>query len=515
MKIYFLNGVRAGEKIELQGREFTLGRETDNDISLMTGGVSRYHARLTLGANDKWSVTDLQSTNGVKVNHELVNGSRELNEGDIVEIGDQSIRMGEKKDIGSEIASIIAPSPSPIIQPSPDKTVESVQKIIFQPIAEQVSKPEFVENNPPPFEIKQPKPEITPMDKTVISKSTDEESAKYVSEVLLKEKVNFFGKKEKQEKPKEAEGEQNAKKRHMSNLLFYTCVICATVIFIALFYNIQKSNEKGAKMPATNVAEKTPSPFLLFYEKEKSEKDNIFRFTLLIENNTAQFTIDDLKSQRHYSKTINPINANYLDSLKREIDNTSFMTLQPQSPGSAINNLNEIRKMVIGYDKKFNEVEVINTYAPNSFETIERAINDFSGNYGLQTIAMTPEELTKQAEESYYKAEELFLNREAKPGNLLKAILRYRITVEYLDQFSPKPPIWDKARKREQEAEEMRLQKIRDLKFEKVRLLKINDLEKIKDVLNQIMELTSEDEKDHQNARSQRISLDEHLRRRK
>ena len=39
MKIYLLNGVDAGRGFELNKSTVKLGRETDNDVRLCTGGV--------------------------------------------------------------------------------------------------------------------------------------------------------------------------------------------------------------------------------------------------------------------------------------------------------------------------------------------------------------------------------------------------------------------------------------------------------------------------------------------
>ncbi len=46
MNLYFLNGKRQGEQWELVPPGICIGRESDNDIQLLTGGVSRYHAKL-------------------------------------------------------------------------------------------------------------------------------------------------------------------------------------------------------------------------------------------------------------------------------------------------------------------------------------------------------------------------------------------------------------------------------------------------------------------------------------
>ncbi len=59
------------ETIALEQDEITIGRGTDNTITLLAEGVSRHHARLFPG-NDAWGVSDMGSTNGIKVNGKKV-----------------------------------------------------------------------------------------------------------------------------------------------------------------------------------------------------------------------------------------------------------------------------------------------------------------------------------------------------------------------------------------------------------------------------------------------------------
>ena len=67
MKLFFLNGPRKGENIELAPPGISIGREEDNDVQLLVAGVSRYHAKITFNGSD-WRIQDLGSTNGTKVN---------------------------------------------------------------------------------------------------------------------------------------------------------------------------------------------------------------------------------------------------------------------------------------------------------------------------------------------------------------------------------------------------------------------------------------------------------------
>ncbi len=76
-----------GERvIELSGQTMTLGRATDNGLTLVDGRVSRHHGRISV-RRGTLVYTDLQSTNGSRVNgtpiEEVV-----LGVGDRIELGD-------------------------------------------------------------------------------------------------------------------------------------------------------------------------------------------------------------------------------------------------------------------------------------------------------------------------------------------------------------------------------------------------------------------------------------------
>ncbi len=64
----------------------TLGRSRDCDVVLDDAGISRRHAELRPGP-DGWTVADLGSTNGVRVNGAQVRGVQLLRSGDRIELG--------------------------------------------------------------------------------------------------------------------------------------------------------------------------------------------------------------------------------------------------------------------------------------------------------------------------------------------------------------------------------------------------------------------------------------------
>jgi FhaA, N-terminal domain/FHA domain len=76
----------------LEGPRATLGRSKDADCVLRDPNVSRHHAELRRSAAGEWTIADLGSTNGVKVNDRRV-GTTRLESGDRVTLGTTTFRF--------------------------------------------------------------------------------------------------------------------------------------------------------------------------------------------------------------------------------------------------------------------------------------------------------------------------------------------------------------------------------------------------------------------------------------
>jgi len=72
---------------EVTAEETLIGRNPTTDITLLDEGISREHAIVMYDADaDEYSVEDLQSTNGTKVNGKRVR-SAPLHPGDELQVG--------------------------------------------------------------------------------------------------------------------------------------------------------------------------------------------------------------------------------------------------------------------------------------------------------------------------------------------------------------------------------------------------------------------------------------------
>jgi hypothetical protein len=80
----------------LDGERSTIGRSRDADCVLRDPNVSRHHAELRRSAAGEWTIADLGSTNGIKVNGRRV-GSTRLKSGDEVTVGTTTLQFDIEK----------------------------------------------------------------------------------------------------------------------------------------------------------------------------------------------------------------------------------------------------------------------------------------------------------------------------------------------------------------------------------------------------------------------------------
>ena len=90
----------------------TIGREEGNSLRLNDERVSRFHAKVQLD-NDDYILTDLESTNGTRVNGTIVQ-IRRLRFGDRVGVGRSLLLFGSNEEIAARMASLAGVGHSPM-----------------------------------------------------------------------------------------------------------------------------------------------------------------------------------------------------------------------------------------------------------------------------------------------------------------------------------------------------------------------------------------------------------------
>jgi predicted component of type VI protein secretion system len=97
-----LEGVDKGRVFRELPTPVTIGREEGNLLRLNDERVSRFHAKIQID-NDDYILTDLESTNGTRVNGTVVQ-IRRLRYGDRVSIGRSLLLFGSNEEIAQRIA---------------------------------------------------------------------------------------------------------------------------------------------------------------------------------------------------------------------------------------------------------------------------------------------------------------------------------------------------------------------------------------------------------------------------
>lgn len=101
-----LDGADRGLIFEDLNTPITIGREEGNSIQLNDERISRYHLKIQLD-HDDLVLTDLQSTNGTKVNNEEVQ-LRILRHGDMITLGRSTLLFGTRNQINERLERLHA-----------------------------------------------------------------------------------------------------------------------------------------------------------------------------------------------------------------------------------------------------------------------------------------------------------------------------------------------------------------------------------------------------------------------
>ena len=99
-----LHGADRGKVFERLSTPVSVGREEGNTIQLNDERISRYHLKLQED-EDKVILTDLESTNGTKVNGEDVQ-VRIVRHGDMIALGRSLLLFGSRTEIDQRIAEV-------------------------------------------------------------------------------------------------------------------------------------------------------------------------------------------------------------------------------------------------------------------------------------------------------------------------------------------------------------------------------------------------------------------------
>jgi pSer/pThr/pTyr-binding forkhead associated (FHA) protein len=92
-----VKGFGTPREVPLELDEVLIGRTSDAHLTIDSAAVSRKHALLRR-SNDRYTCVDLDSSNGIFVNGARVS-SKELHDGDMLQIGDALFLYVEARDV--------------------------------------------------------------------------------------------------------------------------------------------------------------------------------------------------------------------------------------------------------------------------------------------------------------------------------------------------------------------------------------------------------------------------------
>jgi hypothetical protein len=104
-----LDGADRGKVFDALPTPVTIGREEGNSIQLNDERVSRFHLKIQTD-RDKVVLTDLQSTNGTRVNGEDIQ-LRILRYGDLIALGRSTLLFGSPDQIAARLRELRPPGP--------------------------------------------------------------------------------------------------------------------------------------------------------------------------------------------------------------------------------------------------------------------------------------------------------------------------------------------------------------------------------------------------------------------
>jgi len=126
-----IDGADRGRSFDGLATPVTIGREEGNSIQLNDDRVSRFHIKIQEDL-EKIVVTDLESTNGTRVNGEDVQ-LRILRYGDIISVGRSMLLFGSREQIAERLANLReAGPPTGAYEPSDHRRVEAPHSLDFE-----------------------------------------------------------------------------------------------------------------------------------------------------------------------------------------------------------------------------------------------------------------------------------------------------------------------------------------------------------------------------------------------
>jgi pSer/pThr/pTyr-binding forkhead associated (FHA) protein len=122
-----LEGIDKGRVFRDVSVPVSIGREEGNSLRLNDERVSRYHAKVQIDGDD-YILTDLESTNGTRVNGTTVQ-IRRLRIGDRIGVGRSLLLFGSNEEIAARLATLSSVSQSPLSTRGPAQAKQGNESV--------------------------------------------------------------------------------------------------------------------------------------------------------------------------------------------------------------------------------------------------------------------------------------------------------------------------------------------------------------------------------------------------
>ena len=419
MKIHYLNGPQAGRRIELSAEGATIGREQDNQIQLLIGGVSRYHAKIE-NKDGSWFLRDLGSTNGTRINDVLITEATRLNHGDHVVIGDQQFRI---ELLAHAPAVTDTDADSTRAFPAPEPTSPA---FVFRPDVMPPTQPP-----PPPVSPAAPREDApVPQTKTPEAEKPDQTlKVNFDDQDIFKSDSGFGG------DAASSAGKKKSKNTLVGNIIFAVVLVVMIVVGVVLIHHTMSDSgdskatdkEKAAAAAAAKKKEAQES-FFFYYERvlenKKSGEPNIFKVVAQGEYKfrkvkgkgkdkgkdklkkyfELKVSLRDLANEQKFdSVPLVDISLNKVEQLQNRL---AEEILESSLHSSSLTGDSCFDRIAVCVNGKFKDVIFYNGDGKNNsyFGTAQDALDDFISDAIGMPLMMTKEEIVKEAEKAYNDA---------------------------------------------------------------------------------------------------------------
>lgn len=242
--LIFLEDDKGEKAYDLKPEGTSIGRETDNDIILQEGEISRHHARI-VEKDGEWVFKDLGSGLGTTVNDEPVKDSEQvLIPGDLIVMGRHKFKFEPGVSDVTIIGGLQAPTAEDIEKAKSEPAEENTPETPEEP------EPEVTEEAPEPVEEKEE--ETTPEEVPPAEEAEETEEEKADEPLSLAEEMS------KKEEPEETPETSEEKPENPEEEL-------ETITFGAP--SAAESEEKAE--PEASEEEEEPKPVLEKAEEEE------------------------------------------------------------------------------------------------------------------------------------------------------------------------------------------------------------------------------------------------------